>query len=277
MIAIFGRGFLGRRLAAALPGARLVDADIADARAVAAALDGADAAINAAGKTGRPNVDWCEAHPAETVHANVTGALVLAEACAARGVYLLHLGSGCVYYGPSPRPGGWREDDPADPVSLYSRTKYAADLALCAMGGVGIARLRMPLDHVPDPRNLITKLAGYTRVVDVANSVTVVSDLVPVVAGLIARRAVGIFHTTNPGLLRHRDLLAAYRRHVDPGHTNTFIEEDALVATGLALRARSNCELADTRLAALGLSMRPIAEVLDEVMVAYARRARPRA
>ncbi|HVV85778.1 MAG TPA: hypothetical protein VHE35_22120 [Kofleriaceae bacterium] len=61
-IVVFGGGFLGRRLAGALPGAVLAAADLADPAAVAGVLraTGADVAVNAAGKTGRPNVDWCE-------------------------------------------------------------------------------------------------------------------------------------------------------------------------------------------------------------------------
>ena len=108
-----------------------------------------DAVINCAGKTGRPNVDWCETHQPETYRANVVGALTLADACAAEGAYLLHLGSGCIFYGPSPHPGGWREDDFANPTAFYSRTKYAADLVLSRLPNVGIARLRMPIDGVP--------------------------------------------------------------------------------------------------------------------------------
>ena len=126
--------------------------------------------INAAGKTGRPNVDWCESHQEETYRANVVGALTLAEACSEASVYLLHLGSGCIFYGPSPSPGGWLEDDHANPSAFYSRTKYAADLVLSRLPGVGIARLRMPIDEVPGQRNLITKLARYSEVIDVDSS-----------------------------------------------------------------------------------------------------------
>ena len=40
-----------------------------------------DVVINCAGKTGRPNVDWCEDHKEETVRANVTGPLILLDEC----------------------------------------------------------------------------------------------------------------------------------------------------------------------------------------------------
>ena len=272
----FGAGYLGQRLTQAIEGAVLSRVDITDARAVEAELRAhrPDAVINTAGKTGRPNVDWCESHPIETGRSNVTGPLVLAEQCAQAGVYLLHLGSGCIFYGDSPTPGGWREDDFANPTSLYSRTKYAADLVLSRLPGVGIARLRMPIDDHPDSRNLITKLSRYTQVVDVANSVTVVSDLIGVVAGLTERKLEGVYHATNPGEMRHRDLLALYRELVDPAHRYELISEEALVGRGLAVKARSNCTLASGQLAAAGLSMRPIEVALRDCVERYARAVR---
>jgi dTDP-4-dehydrorhamnose reductase len=270
---IFGRGFLGHRLAESVPNSYLSDVDITRAAAVRAeiAKHQPGAVINCAGKTGTPSVDWCESHPIETYRSNVIGPLTLAEACAEAGVYLLHFGSGCVFYGVSPAPGGWREDDHANPSALYSRTKYAADLVLSRMPNVGIARLRMPIDSRPGPRNLITKLSRYPQVIDVENSVTVVDDLLIVVDGLLARKAVGVFHATNPGIMRHRDLLALYCEIVDRSHRFDLIGEEDLVARGLALSARSNCILSSTRLDELGLTMRPIDVALRDVMLKYAR------
>lgn len=268
---IFGAGFLGQKLAQALEGAHLVRVDITDRAAVAAALreHSATAVINAAGKTGQPNVDWCETHPLETQRANVTGALIVAEEASAVNAHLVHLGSGCIFYGDSPHPGGWREDDFANPTSFYSRTKYAADLVLSRLPNVAIARLRMPIDGAPSNRNLITKLAGYRQVIDVANSVTVVQDLVVAVRGLLDQRATGVFHVVNPGVMRHRDLLALYREVIDPSHRAELISDEELVTRGLALKARSNCILASTRLPALGITLRPIEVALRDAMEQY--------
>jgi len=275
-VIVFGRGFMGTRLARDLRGAELVPTDITDRDAIRALLTEKRprAVVNAAGKTGRPNVDWCETHRAETAHSNVLGPLVLAEECERAGAYMLHLASGCIFYGPSPTAGGWRETDHANPSAFYSRCKYAADLALGSMEHVGIARLRMPIDGTPGPRNLITKLAAYPEVVDVENSVTVVEDLVRVVEQMIEVRAAGIHHATNPGLMKHRDLLRLYRELVDPAHASVLIDEAELVRRGLASKARSNCELADTRLAALGIRMRHIDEALRDAMVQYAHAVR---
>lgn len=269
---IFGRGFLGHTLETSLEDAKLVQVDISDRVAVASILRDEKPAfvVNAAGKTGRPNVDWCETHQAETTRSNVVGATVLAEACGDVGAHLLHLGSGCIFYGDSPTKGGWLEEDFANPTSFYSRSKYAADLLLSRMPHVAILRLRMPIAGKPDPRNLITKLAGYKRVVDVENSVTIVEDLVAVARQLLEKKATGVFHGTNKGTMRHRDLLALYKKYVDPQHQVELISEEELLGSGLISKARSNCILASPRLEELGIAMRPIDAALDETMRAYA-------
>jgi dTDP-4-dehydrorhamnose reductase len=275
-VVIFGKGFMGEIMSAELRAhftqVDLVPTDIADRAAVAAVLAQKKPAlvVNTAGKTGRPNVDWCETNQAATARSNVAGPIVLAECCEEVGAYLLHLGSGCIFYGDSPAPGGWREDDFANPTSYYSKTKYAADLALSGRANVAILRLRMPISDRPHDRNLITKLAKYNKVVDVENSVTVVSDLVDVVRKMLASRPQGIFHATNPGTMRHRELLALYKEYVDPAHTCELISADELVRSGLAAKARSNCLLASPKLAELGITMRPIDEALRATMKAYA-------
>lgn len=275
-VLVFGRGFLGQKLSRTLEGAVLEGADITDRAQVLGAIERhrPTAVINAAGKTGRPNVDWCESHPVETFNANVIGALTVARACRESQTYLVHLGSGCIFYGPSPSPEGWLEGDFANPIGYYSKTKYSADLALSALEDVAVVRLRMPIDGAPDPRNLITKLAGYASVIDVSNSVTVVDDLIGVVSGLIDRRASGIFHATNPGTLRHRELIELYRELVDPSHRCEFINENELKSRGLVTAARSNCVLASPRLDALGLTMRPVSIAVRDAMKRYAKAVR---
>lgn len=271
-ILIFGPGFLGTKFHLATEGSVLSKADIADPAQVRAALDEhrPDAVANFAGKTGKPNVDWCETNKLPTMRSNVVGALVLAEACAERGVHFTHISSGCIFYGPSPDPRGWREDDFANPSAFYSRTKYAADLVLSQLPNVAIVRLRMPIDSEPGERNLITKLAKYPKIIDVENSVTVVDDLMEAINGIIEKRGTGVFHAVNPGTMKHRDLMKLYVELVDPAHRNEWIMEADLVAQGLATKARSNNIMQNTRLPELGIHLRPIDVALRDCMEKYA-------
>lgn len=272
-ILIFGaKGWIGQKMLKAWPEAVPSFARIDDKEAVLAELDRhqPDAVMNAAGRKGKPNVDWCETHQFETMRDNTVAPLILAEACHERDIYMLHLGTGCVYYGDSPDPRGWREYDHANPVAVYSRSKYAADLALSTYPNVGIARLRMPIDDRPSPGNLIDKLASYPQIIDVANSATVVQDLLDVCYQLLQKRGAGIFHATNPGAMRHRDLIDLYHEYVDPTHTCEWIDEADLVARGLATKKRSNNILQSERLRELGIEMRPMDVALRDTMMKYA-------
>jgi hypothetical protein len=48
-------------------------------------------------QTGRPNVDWCEDHKAETIRTNVIGTLNLADLCCERGIHVTLYATG--WYG----------------------------------------------------------------------------------------------------------------------------------------------------------------------------------
>ncbi|KAG0490144.1 hypothetical protein HPP92_007007 [Vanilla planifolia] len=84
--------------------------------------------FNAAGVTGRPNVDWCESHRVETIRANVIGTLTLADVCRERGLVLVNYATGCIFeYDDAHKLGseiGFKEEDTPNFVgSFYSKTK----------------------------------------------------------------------------------------------------------------------------------------------------------
>lgn len=83
--------------------------------------------LNAAGVTGRPNVDWCEDHRAETIRSNVIGTLMVADLCMERNIHHLLYATGCIFeYDQSHIIGGkgFTEEDSANfHGSYYSHTK----------------------------------------------------------------------------------------------------------------------------------------------------------
>ncbi len=231
-----------------------------------------DSIFNAAGVTGKPNVDWCETHQLETIFGNTVLPIQIAQAAQEAGIYLLHLATGCIFYGRSPHEDGvWTEADYGNPVAVYSKSKYAADLVLSTLPNVGIARLRMPIDDRPCPANLIDKITTYPKVVDVENSVTVVSDLLSACYQLMQKKGVGIFHCTNPGTIRHKEIISLYTELVDPSHHNEWISEEDLVLQGLAKKKRSNNFMRSTRLQEIGIEMRDIKIALRDTMEKYAK------
>jgi 3,5-epimerase/4-reductase len=83
--------------------------------------------LNAAGLTGRPNVDWCETHKAEVIKTNVVGCLNVADICAERGIHHLLYATGCIFeYDKDHVIGGkgfLETDKPNFHGSYYSHTK----------------------------------------------------------------------------------------------------------------------------------------------------------
>lgn len=229
-----------------------------------------DAVINCAGLTGSPNVDWCETHQHETMMANTWLPIMMANECHKFGIHFTHLSSGCIFYGESPDPKGWLEHDYPNPAAYYSKTKAAADFVLGDLPNVAIARLRIPMDPMPSPKNSITKITSYPKVIDVKNSVSVVEDLLDAMKQLADKRAEGIFHIVNPEPLTYRDLMKWYEEIVDPYHTNEWISEEEMVQSGLTAKKRSTNILQNSRLAEYGIEMRNTEEAMKDVLQKYA-------
>ena len=272
-----GKGYMGQEFLRLFPNAVAPSADIADCNAVAAALDTQkpDVVINAAGKTGRPNIDWCEDHKEETVHANITGPLILLNECQKRGIYWVHLGSGCVYQGDNGGKGFSEEDAPNFRGSFYSLTKAACDEILREFpagpdgkGGVLILRLRMPFDGSLHERNLISKLTKYSRVLDTENSLTYLPDFFAAAKVLIERRKTGIYHVVNPGVMSPYRIMELYKELVDPRHTFERLTLGEL--SEVAKAGRSNCVLTNAKLLSDGIKMRPVETVVREAFSAIA-------
>lgn len=226
-----------------------------------------DVVINATGKTGRPNVDWCEDHKIETLFSNVTVPLMFLKVCEELNQYWAHVGSGCVYAG-YPEGGFTEEDEPNFFGSFYSRTKAHSE-ALLKDFSVLQLRLRMPIDGKPNPRNMIDKILKYPKIFSVPNSVSIMPDFLAASHALIEQRATGVFNLTNPGTTDNDTILTLYKKYVDPHHDYALIGEDQL--NGMLKAKRSNCELSSVKLKAQGIHMRPVNEALEAVMQDYSK------
>lgn len=272
-ILILGKGYVGSRCAEVW-GSEAITADrrITSVDDVLSLIDEykPDAILNAAGVRGKPNVDWCETHQMETIVGNTKLPIIIAEACQTRNIYLLHIGSGCVFYGASPDPKGWKEDDFGNPIAVYSKAKYAAELVLSTLPKVGVARIRMPMDYVSSPFNIIDKLANYSQIIDVENSLTVIEDMVKVFYELLHKKGEGIFHVTNPGTIKHREIVELYKQMVDGSINPTWISEETLVGSGLTQKKRATNILRSNNLAKYGIVMRPANVALLDTMKKYA-------
>jgi len=241
--------------------------------------------INCIGTTGRPNIDYCESHQNETATNNVAIPIMLAEACAKKKIKLIHIGSGCIYFGQSPHliddpdkkhnliigekpqiDSGWKEEDFANPLSYYSNTKYACDLVLGQMPNVLTLRIRMPISEQNHHRNLLNKLRGYQNIIDIPNSMTFVKDFVRCVDFSIINDLNGIFHCVNSQPLTAAQIMKEYQKYIT-SHSFKIMTEAELDRVTIA--KRSNCILSNAKLKLAGFKLTNSQEALEECMIQY--------
>jgi len=239
-----------------------------------------DVLVNCVGKTGVGNVDWCESNKEITATTNTAIPILLADACAKKSIHLIHIGSGCIFYGNSPHAyktgdtsqpiveSGWEENDFANPESFYSRTKYASDLVLGRMPNCTVLRIRMTISDRNHDRNLFNKLRKYNKLIDIPNSMTFMDDLTKVINWCAKEGQTGIFHTTNPGTLTAARVMREYQKYF-PNHKFELITGEEL--DKLTLAKRSNCILNTDKLKKAGFQMRNAEEALVETMARYVK------
>jgi len=243
---VFGNGWLGRIIASHFD-VPVSTMDILDLEMLRGYIHGnqPDVVVNAAGKSGVRNVDWCEREENRkpTMWVNGFGPRIPEHACEMSGgdnIRFIHLSSGCLWesgedVGVTDRPA---------PPSWYSHTKWAGEQRLCRTGDMtAILRIRMPFDHVPHPRNLITKLAGYHDIIDIPNSVTAVPLLLRAIHVLMEHWTPGVHHVVNRGTLSPWHVVERYNAVVDPLAVFRKVGLDELRDAGKIVAKRSNVTL----------------------------------
>lgn len=242
-------GMLGKILARSKHAYFFGNARLQDRRGIEEDIDRCQPThiLNAAGITGRPNVDWCETHKREVIQTNVIGTLNLIDIAHERGIHVTNFATGCIYSYDDAHPVGSgigfkEEDNPNFRSSYYSNTKAMVDELIQQYDNVLQLRLRMPIDDdLSNPRNFIYKITHYKKVVNIPNSMTVLNELVPIAIDGALRQLTGVYNFTNPGVISHNDVLQLYKEYCDEAFSwqNFSIEDQAKILAA----PRSNNEL----------------------------------
>ncbi|MDD2762694.1 MAG: sugar nucleotide-binding protein [Opitutaceae bacterium] len=225
--------------------------------------------INASGYTGKPNVDACELHKAECLFGNAVLPGFIAQACAAAGVPWGHVSSGCIYNGAQPDGSGFREDDPpnftfrTNHCSFYSGSKGLGEEVLAGHPHVYLWRLRIPFNEVDHPRNYLSKLMRYDRLLEATNSISQLDEFAEATLACWEQRVpFGTYNVTNPGVVTTRQIVELIRR------SGVCTKEFKFFASGeefmrvAAKTPRSNCVLDSSKLAAAGIRLTEVHEAI---------------
>jgi dTDP-4-dehydrorhamnose reductase len=185
----------------------------------------------------------------ENVRDNLFSPVSLAILCQKMNIHLTYLGTGCIFTDSIPEDtDGYTEDSlPNFTGSGYSTVKGFTDRLMHMFEDSALnVRIRMPIIGESNPRNFITKISKYSKVVNIQNSMTVLPELLPIMIDLSLKKETGTINLTNPGTISHNEILDMYREYVDKEFTyeNFSIEEqDCILAS-----ERSNNKLKTEKL-----------------------------
>ncbi|CAF0871653.1 unnamed protein product [Rotaria sp. Silwood1] len=184
-----------------------------------------DRVICAIGRThgeGIPNIDYLEkpGKLKDNMRDNLLAPMFIAQATMqysklAAPIPTLYIGTGCIYeYANSnDLTNPYTENDPPNFFgSSYSTVKGATDLLIDAYPHVINARIRMPISDEPNPRDFITKILGYKKITSLPNSMTVMSDVLPILLALTHDgKFGGRINACNKGWVDHDWILKTYQ------------------------------------------------------------------
>lgn len=253
--------------------------------------------VNAAGYTGKPNVDACENSKADTLAGNTLLPQTIAQACSVAGVPWGHVSSGCIFSGAKivengqirvrkdmTEPGaravvehspekilGFTEDDTPNfsfrdlPCSFYSGSKALGEEAIGGVGRSYVWRLRIPFDEIDNSRNYLSKLQRYQKVYDNVNSISHRADFVRACLDLWEKRAAfGTYNVTNQGFVTTREVVGMIEKILKPGRTFEFWKDDSEFYRQAAKTPRSNCVMDVSKLLAAGVKIRDVHQALED-------------
>jgi UDP-glucose 4,6-dehydratase len=258
--------------------------------------------VNAAGYTGKPNVDACEIAKADTLVGNTLLPQTIAHACAALEIPWGHISSGCIYAGAKvtingqtraekdmtkPEMRALVENSPQDvhgftetdvpnfsfrdgPCSFYSGTKALGEEAIAGIGLSYIWRLRIPFDEFDNARNYLSKVQRYTKAYDNVNSISHRADYAKACLDLWELRAAfGTYNVTNPGFVTTRQVIGMIEKTLKPGKRFEFWENDEEFYKVAAKTPRSNCVMDTGKLLAAGVKIRAVGEALEHSLARW--------
>jgi dTDP-4-dehydrorhamnose reductase len=226
--------------------------------------------INCAGYTGKPNVDACEKDKAECLFGNAVLAGRVRQACERAGIPWGHVSSGCIFTGRRADGEGFHEVDApnfsfrTDNCSFYSGTKALGEEILSDCDSCYVWRLRIPFNEHDSPRNYITKLLRYRRLLDAENSLSQLQDFVSASLECWLRRVpYGIYNVTNTGSVTTREVVAMMQKNMCPDQSFDFFETEEEFMAIAAKTPRSNCVLDNSKIRATGIPIRSVHEALE--------------
>ena len=204
--------------------------------------------ISAAGFSTPTNIDYYEYNVENLILTNTTGNLILADITKRYNIHLTLLMSGCIFTYTSDDYYNniyYEEDIPNFYGNTYSANRIATEYFLMYYPNICILRVKMPISDDMDMKSLITKIVNHRTVINIPNSMSVLSDVIPFIHTVINQNLVGIFNLVNNGIITHPEILNLYKLYVNPNYKYIIISEEEQNEKLYALR--SNCHISNSK------------------------------
>ena len=228
-----------------------------------------DVAINAAGYTGKSNVDACELDKESTIHGNIVWPQILTDWCMLNDIQLGHVSSGCIYSGRRVDGEPFTEEDVPNfsfvqnNCSFYSGTKAIAEKIVSKWNKNYIWRLRIPFEENNNSRNYISKMLKYDKLLQAENSISNKQEFVSACIQTFTNKVpFGIYNVTNTGYITTDFLIEKLKMTIAKDKNFTLIDEEQLYKN-YAKTPRSNCVMSNSKLLETGIKMKTVDESID--------------
>jgi len=205
----------------------------------------------------------------DNIRDNLYSPLVLSILCERYNIHYTYLGTGCIFS--SDDPTTTSIDDDALPNffgSSYSTVKGFTDRLqhLYSKNTLNL-RIRMPIVNYEHHRNFLSKIFKYEKICSMANSMTVLEDMFPVIMDMMSKNTTGTFNLVNKGVITHNEILEMYKKHIDPSFVwkNFSVEEQ----NSVLLSKRSNTQLSNDKLYSLYPDIPDIKTSVEKCVIQY--------
>lgn len=153
----------------------------------------------------------------------------------------------------------------AAPCNFFSGTTALAEEAIRGIGQNYIWRMGLPFNERDEPENILRQLQASEKIYDGVNPGSHTDDFARACIDLWERNApFGIYNVANPGVVTTRQIVDMIQKILKPLRSFQFWQDDAEFYSQGNRIPRSNCILDISKLLATGVSVRPLAEAIED-------------
>ena len=122
----------------------------------------------------------------------------------------------------------------------------------------------IPFNEIDSPRNYLSKVRNYARLLEATNSFSQLDEFVAACLDCWTRRVpFGIYNVTNTGSMTTRQITDMVRQHLDLDRQFDFFESEAEFMRLAAKTPRSNCVLDNSKLLSTGVMMSSVEDAME--------------